>query len=740
MQKEKKYNQKLDEIRILACLAVLFYHLGILKGGYLAVACFFVLSGYLSCVSSLKKEHFSFKEYYINRLKKLYLPLVLVVFLTLFIVSIFPKLDWLNLKPETTSVLLGYNNFWQLSANLDYFARHLNSPFMHFWYIAILIQFDLVFPFLYFGLKKLGDKVHKSMPCIVSILITLLSAGYFYKMSLTDNFMFTYYNTFTRMFSLFFGLSIGFIHYYYGNPIFKKLKNNPQNKIVFYSYLLILILLFIFIDDSTIYFAPSLLIVTIITGRLIEYSEEIKETHYKVGNILRTCSSFSYEVYLFQYPIIFFFQSFEMNTNLKYISIIALVFLISYLFHWSYTYKKTTGFLRISKVFTLSVIVTICILGCYYYINAKDHTKEMKQLEIQLAQNEKMVEEKQKAYQERVKEEENTWQETLENLEQQEQNLKEYVSKLSLVGVGDSVMLGAVPNLYEQFPNGYFDAKISRTAWVLNAILNDLKGRNLLGDPIIINLGANGDCSWNCKLEIIKICEDRKIFWVNTTNDQHVNATLEDLAKEYDNVYIVDWNLQSSGHPEYFVADGIHLTEIGKKAYTSTIYQAIYEIYSKDYEKKKEELQKEHEQKLKEKISFYGNDLLLNAVRELQTSFEDASFNVDSNFTKESLETKIETDRKENNLNHKIVLVFDSKFSVSKEDYQKWINLWKDYEIYIVTTNYNQELSSLISDNVKVIDFYKEIKTNESYLMADKIHLTENGNHHLSMIITETLK
>lgn len=740
MQKEKKYNQKLDEVRILACLAVLFYHLGILKGGYLAVACFFVLSGYLSCISSLKKEHFSFKEYYINRLKKLYLPLVLVVFLTLFIVSIFPKLDWLNLKPETTSVLLGYNNFWQLSANLDYFARHLNSPFMHFWYIAILIQFDLVFPFLYFGLKKLGDKVHKSMPCIVSVLITLLSAGYFYKMSLTDNFMFTYYNTFTRMFSLFFGLSLGFIHYYYGNPIFKKLKNNPQNKIVFYSYLLILILLFIFIDDSLIYFAPSLLIVTIITGRLIEYSEEIKETHYKVGNILHTCSSFSYEVYLFQYPIIFFFQSFEMNTNLKYISIIALVFLISYLFHWSYTYKKTTGFLRISKICTLSIIVTICLLGCYYYINAKDHTKEMKQLEMQLAQNEKMIEEKQKAYQERIKEEENTWQETLENLEQQEQNLKEYVSKLSLVGVGDSVMLGAVPNLYEQFPNGYFDAKISRTAWVLNAILNDLKGRNLLGDPIIINLGANGDCSWNCKLEIIKICEDRKIFWVNTTNDQHVNATLEDLAKEYDNVYIVDWNLQSSGHPEYFVADGIHLTEIGKKAYTSTIYQAIYEIYSKDYEKKKEELQKEHEQKLKEKISFYGNDLLLNAVRELQTSFEDASFNVDSNFTKVSLETKIETDRKENNLNHKIVLVFDSKFSVSKEDYQKWINLWKDYEIYIVTTNYNKELSSLISDNVKVIDFYEEIKNNESYLMADKIHLTENGNHHLSMIITETLK
>lgn len=162
----KKYFKDLNIIRLIACIAVLLYHLNILKGGYLAVCTFFVLTGYLSCISAFRKEKFSLKEYYKNRLLKIYLPLVIVVFISIGIISFLPNIFWFNLKPETTSVLLGYNNFWQLNANLDYFARHVDSPFMHFWYIGILLQFDLVFPFIYLGLKELGDYVKKYIPCL----------------------------------------------------------------------------------------------------------------------------------------------------------------------------------------------------------------------------------------------------------------------------------------------------------------------------------------------------------------------------------------------------------------------------------------------------------------------------------------------------------------------------------------------------------------------------------------------
>ena len=40
MEHVKKYYKNIDIIRLLACIAVLLYHLNILKGGYLAVCTF----------------------------------------------------------------------------------------------------------------------------------------------------------------------------------------------------------------------------------------------------------------------------------------------------------------------------------------------------------------------------------------------------------------------------------------------------------------------------------------------------------------------------------------------------------------------------------------------------------------------------------------------------------------------------------------------------------------------------
>ena len=50
----KGYYKYISYIRLFFCFSVLLYHLNILKGGYLAVCSFFVLSGYLACVNNLK--------------------------------------------------------------------------------------------------------------------------------------------------------------------------------------------------------------------------------------------------------------------------------------------------------------------------------------------------------------------------------------------------------------------------------------------------------------------------------------------------------------------------------------------------------------------------------------------------------------------------------------------------------------------------------------------------------------
>ena len=112
----KKHHEGLDILRVISCITILFYHLNILKGGYLGVCTFFVLSGYLGTISCFKKDKLSLKDYYIGRLKKIYLPMIIVVFMSITIVTFTTSFNWINLKNEVTSILLGYNNYWQINA------------------------------------------------------------------------------------------------------------------------------------------------------------------------------------------------------------------------------------------------------------------------------------------------------------------------------------------------------------------------------------------------------------------------------------------------------------------------------------------------------------------------------------------------------------------------------------------------------------------------------------------------
>lgn len=700
--RSKLYYRNIKLIRIISAIAILFYHLGIIKGGYLAVCTFFVLSGYLACYSAFNKDNFSLISYYKNRFKKVYAPLIVVTFVAIATISFFNNIYWFNLKPETTSVLFGYNNFWQRSVNLDYFARHIDSPFMHLWYISILIQFELIFPFLFKILKKIGDKF-RSIPCIFLFSLFVLSSFYFYKINLTKGINYAYYDTFARSFSFFLGMFIGFLNHYYKILVFN---NKIFRNIIFIFYLTILIILFIFIPSSNSYYSIFMILATIISARMIEYGSLNVSSKSYLPDI-------TYEMYLIQYPIIFLFE--YINISSKTFIILLLVLSLSILLHYVLYGKK----FKYLKILLSLLVICFSFYGFYKYSIAKDYTKEMNDLKEQLANNEKNLIENNKKYLDNLKKEEEDWQTELKNFNNYEEKLKEIVKQLPIVGIGDSVMLGAVNNLYNIFPNGYFDAKISRTAWSAAEIFENLKNNNKLGYPIIIHLGTNGDCSTSCKDEIMSILGNRIVYFINTTNLDYVNNNLSKYVSEHENVYLIDWKTISSGHREYFYADGIHLTPTGRNAYANAIYNAIYNNYLNEYKIKKDNMIKEHEDKKNNKITFYGNEILLNAFGYIKKDFSDSNFIIDDY-------EKIINILKEGNLTKKLVFVFNN---LSIDDYNNLMNLSKDNIIYIFNINGN-----INRENVYNIDIKNE------YLMPDGIHLNENGNNELARIIKENIE
>ena len=735
-KKQREYYQKLDIIRVLSCIAIFLYHLNILKGGFLAVCIFFTLSGYLSCISLLQKEKISIKDYYISRVKKIYIPLFITVMITIAILTLFPDINWINLKPETTSVLLGYNNFWQLNANLDYFTRHISSPFMHMWYISILLQFELLFPIVFIILKKIGKKVNKYIPSLILMIFSGISYYYFYKNITSNNIMIAYYNTLTRIFSCLLGASLAFLVHYHKPILSRKLQEKKLNNIIFYSYLIVLTILFFRITSTSKNLELFMLLVSLITLRLIDYGtlKEKENNNNMITRIIKGISSISYEIYLIQYPVIFIFQNIKLDAILKVPSILFITLVSSCILHLSLKIKKENK-IKIIRLLLCLLILSISIYGTYQYIITEDHTKEMKELEEKIIKNKLLTEQKQEEYQKRIKEEQDAWQLELDEFTNKEEELKQKITNLPVVGIGDSVMLGAANALYQTFPNGYFDGKVNRTTWEAQDIVIDLKNKGLLGDIIIFNLGTNGECSNTCQKQLMQAVGNREVFWVNATNPDYdtFNPNLKKMSEEYPNIHIVDWVSVAEQHPEYLASDRVHVGGTGAKVYSKTIYETIYNYYFQELNKQKEEKIKQHEELEKNKITFIGNDLLLNTYEYLQKDFQTSEFIINNEFTYNTLKKIIE----ENTLSHNLVFLFDSNLKITKEEFESIINLCKDNNIYIVTT---MKIEIAEEDSIHIINLAEEINKHKEYLTADKIHLTKEGNIFLTNLIKETLK
>lgn len=727
---EKKRFILLDIFRAILCLAVLLYHLGLLKGGYLAVCCFFVLSGYLTTRSLLKKDKVNLKKHYFSRLKKIYLPLLVVVLIAIAAISLIKDVVWVSLKPETTSVLLGYNNFWQISANQDYFARHTASPFMHFWYIAILLQFELVYPIIFLLIKS-SKKIAKWLPSVISSLLAVIFTVFFFIYSTKAPLTSVYYNTFSRLFSLLLGVAISFIHHHL--QIYN-ISHQTFFKVIYYGSLIFLIVLFFIVDSANMLFAPAMLISSMISCIIIECAISIDISKENIiEKTLSFISTISYEVYLVQYPIIYLYQILadkQDNIYLNAIIISLITILTSTIIHFALTKRKN---LKKIQLVTLIILLLISIFGGYNYIIAQDHTEEMKQLEEQLAQNAEEMEKQKAEYAEKLQQENDAWEKLLSELEPNEEQIKETISKLPVVCIGDSVMLGAANNLRGQFENGYIDAEVSRSGWVMAEIIKSLT----IQGPVVIHAGTNGDVPESVKDSIMSYCGDNDVFWITVTNDKdvHVNSKLKEFVKKYDNAHLIDWQQYSSGHSDWFYSDDIHLQPAGRKAYTELVFNSIYQVKLEQLEKMKEDAIKEHENKLKNKISFFGNDLLVGQYELLSAKFTDANFSTEKYLDDDTLITNIQKAKDDNTLNYKVMIVIDSSYKLTEDTYLKIKDICVDNEIYIITT---AQLEDISCENI--ISFKDQLDNHKEYYLADMVHLNQQGNQQLFDYVVNNLE
>ncbi|MEG3170665.1 acyltransferase family protein [Sphingomonas sp. ZB1N12] len=176
-----RYRPDIDGLRALAILPILLLHCGVtrLRGGFVGVDIFFVISGYLITaimVRDIAKARFSIARFYRHRIVRILPALLVMMTVTLAIgcVLLLPnQLRDLGRSAAATSVF-GSNVYFYLTS--DYFAAASDAkPLVHTWSLAVEEQFYLLYPLLLWSLRGLSR--HRLAQVIAGLAIASFAIG-----------------------------------------------------------------------------------------------------------------------------------------------------------------------------------------------------------------------------------------------------------------------------------------------------------------------------------------------------------------------------------------------------------------------------------------------------------------------------------------------------------------------------------------------------------------------------------
>jgi hypothetical protein len=144
--------------------------------------------------------------------------------------------------------------------------------------------------------------------------------------------------------------------------------------------------------------------------------------------------------------------------------------------------------------------------------------------------------------------------------------------------VGDSLAVGAADGLVALMPATTVDAAVSRQATEVFDRVTQRRAAGQLDAVVVIQTGTNGVVEEDQLRAALEQLSDRQRVVLVTSHGPHwwqaeANEVLTAVGGDFPNVRIADFAGASAGRSDYFVEDGIHLTQAGLAAYTQLITQ-----------------------------------------------------------------------------------------------------------------------------------------------------------------------
>lgn len=576
-----RYIHSVDGLRAVAVLAVLLYHLGIdwIPGGFLGVDLFFVISGYvitgLILDSITRSGTLDLRAFYLSRIRRLVPALVAMLVFTVLFIGVYATETVRRFVSDIPFVLTGSMNWALVAREQDYFESIGRPPLLqHTWSLAVEAQFYFIWPLVLLFILKYFGKKNVSFAAL-AIAIASGVALFAYSISIDSQqsaISHVYFGTDTHSIGLFLGSALA-VSWQPAN-LTREITKRAQDFIDLIGVFGFLGLLstFLFINESD----PTLYRIAFPLTALFGCATLISVVHpaSRFAPILSTrpliwIGERSYGIYLWHWIV---FQLTRPSIDLVgddwalYALRVLIVFALAdislryieipvrrgYFELWFRGMKYRTAAVRLrQKISTLAAVVLILVATSLVSINAMERADE-------IAAQEKLA------------------------ATQGTEEIDQVITSSDTPGLwvtGDSVILG-IRNVLAQYERiELINARVGRQIGELIEVTRT--DQQFVGQsPVVLNLGNNNRLVESDVVDLMEVVKAQPtIVVVNTAvprswKDAN-NQIIRDVVSRYPNTILVDWDLISSNHPEYFATDGVHLNPPGVNAYVSAIREVL---------------------------------------------------------------------------------------------------------------------------------------------------------------------